>query len=413
MFTQVWFILFSKIIILSACVEKLEDSLLMSCKEDVIGIAKLAIQNGINLEVRDENERTSKEDVIGIAKFAIQNGINLDVRDENERTAFINACESGQYDLVRFLCHHGAQIEAKDYRGRTGFSYICENGHLEIINLLISYGVNIEQKNVSGMTPLMFACLCGRTATVELLIKKGVNMEETNQYGDTGLIIAVYKGHTKTVEVLMRFGANIHHQVPDPYTTTAFLEACCKGHHDIVKLLIQHNADIHVKDKRNQTALHYICGSDYNQNMIKILPILIEEGIDLETKNIHGESAFSLMWHGARYGTPKKIEGCKCWNVEMMMILLHYGVDWRTCMERDNGCGVKLIDDMSEFFALQFCQSLKDTTKKYGFMFEFIFDTLKEFWGDESVNVEIINLILEFYCQQNNFHKVLDFVENM
>ena len=238
-------------------------------------------------------------------------------------------------------------------------------------------------------------------------------MEETNKDGHTGLIIAAHQGHTKTVEVLMRFDANIHYQAPSPVKTTAFLAACWNGHHDIVKLLIQHNADIHVKDKRNQTALHYICGNDYNQNNIRILPILIEEGIDLETKNIHGESAFSLMWHGARYGTPKKIEGCKCWNVEMMMILLHYGVDWRTCMERDNGCGVKLIDDMSEFFALQFCQSLKDTTKKYGFMFEFIFDTLKEFWGDETVSVEIIQLIFDFYCQQNNFHKVLDFVENM
>ena len=378
-------------------------------------ISKLVFQHAAVIEFRDDNGCTAfilscYSNQIDLVKILIDHGAKIQAKDNFERTGFSLACEEGHFELVKLLINHGAVINTSDDRKRTGFSYACQEGHFEIVTLLIELGVSIDDKCQSGFTPLMYACHYGHIEIVKLLLKSGVNMEEKNNAGQTAFLLAVNIGNKKLVELLIEFGVNIHETLHIPwwYTDTypyqddeivaenPLKTACSLGHIDVIKLLIQSNADINVKDTRNETILHRMLEKNdriigKNRKFIPILEILIEEGIDLESKNNRGESAFYVAADGRHP------------HLEIMVILIHFGVSW----EITNEWGDKLLHNLSKENKIKFCELLEEKKKEN----DYIFETLHEFWCGENISDQIINTIFEFYCQPNNYDEVLQFLE--
>ena len=60
---------------------------------------------------------------------------------------------------------------------------------------------------------------------------------------------------------------------------------------DIAYNLILNGSDVNIKDKNNNTALHYAVASDINEDeLIALIDILIKKGADINRKNKHNKT---------------------------------------------------------------------------------------------------------------------------
>ena len=91
--------------------------------------------------------------------------------DLNEQ--LLKECEKGELKIVKFLVENGANIEIKDNNGMTPLSNACRGGYLDVVKFLIENGANIETKDVNGMTPLLKAISLD---VVKFLVEKGANI---------------------------------------------------------------------------------------------------------------------------------------------------------------------------------------------------------------------------------------------
>jgi hypothetical protein len=86
-----------------------------------------------------------------LMKQSIENGANLEARDENGWTPLMNVCSDGCLKSAKYLIKQGASLNAEDNDGDTCFDHAClaYGDHLPLIQYLEKCGVNtivINQK---------------------------------------------------------------------------------------------------------------------------------------------------------------------------------------------------------------------------------------------------------------------------
>ena len=79
--------------------------------------------------------------------------------DDIAGRALLMASEAGRADLVEFALDNGADIEARDQRPRrsTALHLAVENGHIPVVRLLLARGADANAVTTGGVTPLMLA----------------------------------------------------------------------------------------------------------------------------------------------------------------------------------------------------------------------------------------------------------------
>lgn len=169
----------------------------------------------------------------------------------NYDKAFINACQSGNIDIIKFLIEFGADIHTEDnivlrsackfgrfnviqffvergtdiHKFNEGLFFACKHAHINIVKFLVEHGVDIH---VDNDIALKVACKLGNYRIVKFIIEKGVDIHAENE---RFLRIACKNGHTNIVELLVKHGANI-------YTSNAIIIAIRYEKYDIIKYLI-------------------------------------------------------------------------------------------------------------------------------------------------------------------------------
>ena len=111
---------------------------------------------------------------------ALNNGANVNARDEDGNTAL-----HWEYrgDIARVLLEHGADVNAKNNDGSSVLR--CATSP-EVLDLLIEYGADVDARDDSGMTALHWAAIQGYAAFVEALaVSSDVNAKDN--YGNTPL----------------------------------------------------------------------------------------------------------------------------------------------------------------------------------------------------------------------------------
>ena len=194
---------------------------------------------------------------------------------DHYKISFIDACESGNVDIVRHLViDKHCDVNAKGrYGGYTPLHYACKEGHFEIVKILTNHQqCNIEAEDNSKYRPLHKACESGNVDIVRhLVIYKHCVVNAKGQWnGYTPLHCACEKGHFEIVKILTNH-PQCDTEAENNSNDRPLHRACVSGNVDIVHhLVIDKHCDVNAKGLTGFTPLHYACENGFFE-IVKIL----------------------------------------------------------------------------------------------------------------------------------------------
>lgn len=154
---------------------------------------------------------TIRKNRMDIAKLLIENGINVNNKNLNfDNTPLIWCCKSNKkLDFIKLLLENGANVNAKNVYGLTPLMYAIINNKLATVKLLLKYeaDVNITDAcfvKINGDNALIYAARYNRAEIAELLIKHGANINFTNNVGNDAIAYAERHGHDNELALILR-----------------------------------------------------------------------------------------------------------------------------------------------------------------------------------------------------------------
>lgn len=258
-------------------------------------VAKLLLEKGVDLEVKDSNGLTAlclaarNGDKAMIKLLLGHNGVDVN-SDGVGRTLLLSAVDSRDMAMVKLLLEKDVDLETKDNDDPTPLCLAINNRDEAVVKLLLKKDINLEVKDHNGYTPLLQAVMKGHEVVVKLLLKKGVDLEVQDSDGCTALWWAVENRNEAVVMLLLENGVNL--EVKDSNGNTPLLRAVRNGGEAVVKLLLENGADMEAKDDDfGFTPLFWAIDQRYET----VVKLLLERGADVEAK----DDAFGftpLLW---------------------------------------------------------------------------------------------------------------------
>lgn len=290
------------------------------------------VQGGAFVDARDTDGRTplnlavERENIL-IAQYLIEHGANVNLTDNKNRSPLHSAAEKGNFDIARLLLDVGAAtINDTTVTERGGFlggwtplHLACAGGHTELAALLLDRGADIEARDGIQRTPLILSAGIGDARVGELLLERGANINANAIRGYTALLWGARNRSEEYVDLLIRYGAAV---APDALSQTfqmavvtgmkglydyvlslgldvsdmkrrdpgLIFPAAASGSPDIVRSLLELGFDPLQTDPNGWTPLHYAV----SEWQVDVLGKLIEKGVDMNARNLKGESAYDL-----------------------------------------------------------------------------------------------------------------------
>ena len=179
--------------------------------------------------------------------------------DANGDTPLLRAVKAGDIDSAKLLINKGVDLDIKNKDGRTAlFEAVRNSNDIDIIDLLMEKGANSSIKENSGYSVLYEAMYTISSAdvrqrVVRILVEKGVDINSVDNYGNTALYFAVLKGDKEIAKLLLDRGAKI--DALDKYGRTILHYAVSIGNNEMCRLLMQDGANVNIRDKDGNTAL--------------------------------------------------------------------------------------------------------------------------------------------------------------
>ncbi|KAJ5074460.1 ankyrin repeat-containing protein [Anaeramoeba ignava] len=359
-------------------------------------IVELLIQSGADINHRNPKSRrtalltairhSSSSEIVG---FLIKSGtnLNLNLKDRRKRTVLfylMKYLRSDTLELLNLILEKGVDINYKDNLLQTPLSYAIINQQpIEVVKYLIEKGaetniLNIHQENLLHIC----AKYNPNVDLLQLLIDKGIQINNTTKYLKTPLsyLVVNYPKTIPEIKFLVSKRANIAKSlfsyVMDPkffeainfvfslssvsinqknQSNQTLLHCAClrKNNIKIIEVIIQNGVDVNVKDSMGNTALHLACQNDLENEVIKLL---ISSGIDPSITNT--SSSYALEYF-------HKWNSNESEEISEIMVLLFKGIDlagmklprlsensWRNLFNNNkyNSEIIKIVDQISDAY---------------------------------------------------------------
>ena len=175
----------------------------------------------------------------------------------------------------------------RDDSGRTSLHRAAENGHAEIVRFLFASGAGINDQDLRGWSALFQAVACNDINLVKTLLELGidVNLEDSNQ--ETSLHIIANRLRGRNILVLCRTDVNIYTRHLAVFNAAVQRAQQTLGNDlAIAELLIDNGADVNKKNLWGESAAKISADEGYGA----ILKLLYEAGANF---------AFESWMHGA------------------------------------------------------------------------------------------------------------------
>jgi ankyrin repeat protein len=189
--------------------------------------------------------------------------------------------------------------------------YAIANNWYDYAAKFIKEGADVNHYQM-GSFPLLSAVTSGNIDIVKLLVENGANINLTAVNGSNSLLQSVIMNNTDMVKYLVSKGVKIN--IGGSERDIPLIVAIKNQNFDIVKVLVDGGADINWGN--NSPPLYYAIKIIYRRGTTDILKYLLEHGVDVNAKNIYGESALTMVAHFSH-------------NMPLVKLLLEYGANWR------------------------------------------------------------------------------------
>ncbi|KAG3121564.1 hypothetical protein PI124_g312 [Phytophthora idaei] len=200
-----------------------------------------------------ETQAAVKAGDVGKLQELLDNGVNLDVKDEDERTPLHWACATGRLDVAEFLLERGkAAVNVQDDAGWTPLMSAASTGHGDIVGLLLSKGADANLPNENGQIPLHYHR--GRQEIAELLLDYTRDVNQADNTGSTPLMRAIGgKPSPVIIALLIDHGAKV--DTRDVGGNTPLHLAVSEGYEDIARFLLENGANPNVKNNDEERCI--------------------------------------------------------------------------------------------------------------------------------------------------------------
>lgn len=210
--------------------------------------------------------------------------------DEYENRSFLDACYSGNLNLVKMLVEAGADVDLPDSCGTVPLVRAIVSWHEtdEVVKYLIECGANVNACAGETWTPLEAAVHENAADIVKLLLDAGANPQICSEKTEYSLVTAADWGYVDIVKMLLDAGADPNFSADE--NCTPLVAACRWGHDEAAALLLQAGANPYIIDSNFGDSLLMQAVEDGNPKCVKLILGL---GVDINHRNHDGETALS------------------------------------------------------------------------------------------------------------------------
>ena len=236
-----------------------------------------------------------------IVKELLEHGVDTVSDGRNE--ALYLAAGQGHEDTVQVLLDCGADINAKDWIGSTALDWAASGGHERTVRALLQNGPNLNSRDAYEDTALHWGVQ--HETIVKLLIENGADVNAQNDCGQTALCWAARDGPVAAAQLLVKHTADVN--IQDKYGCTALHGAALRGREAMLHLLLKHGADPNAKDRDGWTSLH-AAALKRHKGAVQVLLDKVDSGqaiLDWVALQQEDTKKRALLMHIAE----KKVEG--------------------------------------------------------------------------------------------------------
>lgn len=203
----------------------------------------------------------------------------LDSIDYSDFTLFMSAIQDGNNNIVESFIENGIDVNGIGRHQFTPLMMAANGNHPEIAQLLIEKGANVNYINSSGWTALIETADEGAYATAVVLLEAGANVNLHDEFkGKSAVTMAASEGHSNFLQLLLNAGADLA-LLNNGYPP---LQAAAEeGQQVIVEILLQQGIDVNSKDHHERTALSYAA----IEGKYEVAAYLIEKGAEIDSKD--------------------------------------------------------------------------------------------------------------------------------
>jgi ankyrin repeat protein len=227
----------------------------------------------------------AKQGDVGLIRVQLQAGADVNARDGSQRTALLNAVRGGQLPAVRALMEAGANLDLRDLDGRTAVMEAARRKEAMPALDLVASGADVNLTDREGWTAAMLAAKEGTLAAARAIIRSprqsslDVLVREAS-----ALSLAAERGRTALVRVLIEAGAGV--RKPD-IGGRALQLAAQEGHADVVRTLMEAKAPLGFSPWENEPSLHAAAARGH----WLVAETLLEAGLDPDQLDKSGQTA--------------------------------------------------------------------------------------------------------------------------
>jgi len=269
----------------------------------------------------------------------LERDVDVEAMGATGNRALHKACLQGNLFMVDKLLdgNTSPDIESKNDQGCTPLHLASKGGHREVVERLLSNkpvpanvdakipSPEIDRKIPAGWTPLIFAASEGHSDTVQILLDHGASMTEKGGKEETPLLAAVQNSKQRVVSVLLnadgftkevleaeqsRDFSLLHTAaangdkgiaellIDKKFSTelrtsngyTPLLVAANSSKEQLIKLLLEKSANITAQDSDDNNVIHLACQGFEEEQLKRVLGMLLKYGADFYAKNKDGET---------------------------------------------------------------------------------------------------------------------------
>ena len=278
-------------------------------------IVHLLLKHGVSIEDGTTNTNSRPLHIAAssgnthMVNFLLANGAQIGTKNEKGGQPVHVAAKHGVIETLSTLIDRGAALDCSDKAGRQPLHWAAESlDQPDVIQLLVSAGSEINAWTKAAFVdghferPLNAACRRDRPRNVVALLTLGADTTEPDgdsEQFECPLRTAMYYQSLVALDVLLRHGAKMHDWLGSRrktplhvYVEHSSLENL-RDTEGLLSLVLRHQDNINAQDENLDTALHYICRSK-PRHRIGLIRVLLKEGADLASYNIHGETPLYL-----------------------------------------------------------------------------------------------------------------------